>query len=147
MATLYNHNFGNCTATWNGIDVKASLDQGSPIVVARTVPEFTIKATGSGNIIRVRATDNSGMITTTIDYSSPAYVLLQAARVLEQTAVFTLYDGNTGRKWYHQSAFIVTDPDLTLGVDTTPFTFTWFFVSRDFQAGAQSNLNLNVVGG
>lgn len=146
MATLYQHNFGNCTASWNGIDVKASMADGSPIVVARTVPEFTIKATGSGNIIRVRATDNSGMITTTIDYSSPAYTPLQAARLLEQTAVFTLYDGNTGRKWYHANAFIVTDPDVTLGIDTTPFTFAWYFTSRDFQPGATSNLNLNVVG-
>jgi hypothetical protein len=145
-SSSYSHNFGNCTATWSGIDVKASMDAGMPINVTRTQPDQTFKPTGNGGIVVIEQTDKSGLVTCTIDYSSPAYTLLMAAHELRTVAPFVLYDGDTGRRWYFVNSTIVTAPDISIGVDTAPFSFQWFYKNAAFQPGAESNLNLNVVG-
>lgn len=143
---MYTHNFGNCTATWAGVDVKASLDTGMSINVTRTTARYTFKPTGAGKIIRMKQTDESGLVTCTIDYSSPAYVLLMAQIELETVAPFVLYDGDTGRRWYYLNSTLVTVPDLSMGIETGPFSWQWFYEKADFQPGAASNLNLAVVG-
>ena len=144
--TTYNHSFALCTASWAGIDVKASLDSGMPITKTRTTTNFTMKPTGTGNIVRIKQTDQSGMLTCTIDYSSPAHTLLMEQLLLETVAPFVLYDGTTARRWYFINSFLVGEPDLTIGIDTAPFAWQWAFESADYQPGAESNLNLNILG-
>lgn len=144
MAT-YGQNFGNFTANWAGIDIKSGLDSGMPLSAVRTGPVNTIKPTGSGSIIKIKQTDNSGVITCTVDYSSPAYTLLIAQLKLETLDMFTVYDGNTQRRWYYKNAFLFNIPDLSIGIDTAPFSFTWYFEDQDYQVAA--NANLNVLGG
>jgi hypothetical protein len=143
---MYTHDFGNCTADWSGIDVKASLAAGMSIAVTRTTEGNTFKPTGAGKIIKIKQTDESGMVTCTIDYSAPAYTLLMAQYKLETIAPFVVYDGNTGRRWYYLNSVLVTVPDVSHGIDTEPFSWQWFYEKADFQPGANSNLNLNVVG-
>jgi hypothetical protein len=143
---MYKHNFGNCTANWAGVDIKNGLDVGLSITAVRTSADWTMKPIGNGKIVQIKQTDLSGAMTCTIDYSAPTYVSLMAQRVLETVSLFTLYDGDTGRTWYFNNAFITNEPDLSLGIETGPFSFVWFYESSDFQAGAPSNINLNVVG-
>jgi hypothetical protein len=143
---MYSHNFGNCTAGWSGIDIKASLDAGMPINVTRTTEGNTFKPTGSGKIIKIKQTDESGLVTCTVDYSSPLYTLLMVQYKLETIAPFILYDGDTGRRWYYINSVLVTVPDLSIGIDTAPFSWQWFYEKADYQPGAESNLNLNVIG-
>jgi hypothetical protein len=143
---MYNHSFANCTASWSGIDVKASLDSGMPISVTRTTAGNTFKPTGAGKIIKIKQTDESGLVTCTVDYSSPAYTLLMAQYLLETIAPFILYDGDTKRRWYYINSVIVTVPDLSMGIDTAPFSFQFFYEKADYQPGAASNLNLNIIG-
>lgn len=143
---MYDHSFALCTASWAGIDVKASLDSGMPISVARTTPGFAFKPTGSGKLIRMKATDQSGIITCTLDYSSPGHTLLMTQYKLETVSMFVLYDGATKRRWYYSNATLITEPDLTLGIDTGPFSWQWMFEAADYQPGAASNLNLNILG-
>jgi hypothetical protein len=142
---MYKHSFSNCTASWSGIDIKSGLDVGLSINTARTGPRNTFKSTGSGKLVKIRQTDESGTITCSIDYSSPTHTLLMAQLELETVAVFTIYDGDTKRRWYAQNAVLITDPDLALGVDTGPFSWMWMFEKIDYQPGAASNLNLNVA--
>ncbi len=143
---MYDHSFANCTASWSGIDVKASMDSGQPIGITRTVARNTFKATGSGKLIKIRQTDESGLVTCTLDYSSPGYTLLMAQLELETIAPFILYDGNTKRRWYYLNSVLVTVPDLTMGIDTGPFSWQWMYEKADYQPGAASNLNLNIIG-
>lgn len=140
---MYKHNFSNVTATWAGINIKAGLDVGLSIAVARTTARNTFKPTGSGKLIKIRQTDESGTLTATIDYSSPTHGLLMAQLELETVSVFTLYDGNTGRRWFYKNATLITEPDLALGVDTGPFAWAWMFESSTFQP---SNHTLNQIG-
>ena len=137
------NNFSNVTATWAGIDIKAGLDVGLSIAVARTTARNTFKPTGSGKLIKIRQTDESGTLTATIDYSSPTHGLLMAQLELETVSVFTLYDGNTGRRWFYKNATLITEPDLALGVDTGPFAWAWMFESSTFQPGDHT---LNQIG-
>ncbi len=123
---MYKHNFSNVTATWAGIDIKAGLDVGLSIAVARATARYT-----------------SGTLTATIDYSSPTPGLLMAQLELETVSVFTLYDGNTGRRWFYKNATLITEPDLALGVDTGPFAWAWMFESSTFQPGDPT---LNQIG-
>lgn len=132
---MYKHNFTNVTASWADIDIQAGLDVGLSITAARTGPRNTFKPTGSGKLIKIKQTDNSGTLTATIDYSSPTHELLMAQLELETVAVFTLYDGNTGRRWYYKNAVLITEPDLAIGVETGPFAWAWMFESSSFTPG------------
>lgn len=143
---MYKHSFSNCTATWGGIDIKSGLDIGLSITTARTGPRNTFKPTGTGKLVKIRQTDESGVLTATIDYSSPTHTLLMAQLELETIGVFVFYDGNTRRRWYAQNSVLITDPDLSIGIDTGPFAWTWMFEKLDYQPGAATNLNLNVIG-
>lgn len=143
---MYKHNFSNCTASWAGIDIKNSTDTGMSISMARAQPRHTFKTNGAGKVIKIRQPDDSGVLTCTLDWSSPAHTLLMAQIELETVAVFVLYDGNTKRRWYFQNATLVTDPDFQLGTDTAPFSWAWQFEKMDYQPGAETNINANVVG-
>jgi hypothetical protein len=137
---MYKHNFANVTATWAGINIQSGLDVGLSITVARTGPRNTFKPTGAGKLIKIRQTDDSGTLTAAIDYSSPTHGLLMAQLKLETVGVFTLYDGNTGRRWFYKNATLITEPDLAIGVDTGPFAWAWMFETSTFTAG-DSTLN------
>jgi hypothetical protein len=144
--TTRNHNFGNCTANWNGIDLKPGMTAGMPITVARTVPKRTIVPTGSGGIVKVVNPDDSGIITVNIDYSQATHNLLTAAEKTEFVGTFTLYDGDVNRTWYFINAFLITTPDLSLGIEQSSFSWTWYFERQEFTP-VNSSINLNVVGG
>lgn len=141
----YKHNFGNCTITWAGIDIKASVDAGMSVTDAQTVPRNAFKTTGTGKTVRMVNPDHSGVLTCTIDYSSPAHALLMVQFGLETIGVLTIYDGDMKRNWYYKNATLVTDPNLAMGVETGPFSWQWYYEDRDF-VQALSNLNLNVQG-
>lgn len=140
------HNFHNCTASWLGIDIKSGLDAGMPISMARTGPRNTFKPTGNGKVIKIRQTDDSGTLSCIVDYSSNLNTLLMAQLELEAIGSFVLYDGNTKRRWYFLNATLVTDPDFTLGIDTSPVTWMWFYEKADYQPGATNNLTANIIG-
>lgn len=142
---MYTHSFSNCIITWAGIDIKASLDTGVSVTDAQTTPRNTFKTNGAGKLIRMVMPDRSGVLTCTIDYSSPAHALLIAELELETVGVLTLNDANTGRTWYFKNATLVTDPNLSIGTETGPFSWQWQYESKAFTQ-ALGNLNLNVVG-
>lgn len=139
------HNFKNFSISWLGIDVKSGLDAGMSASMARTGPRHTFKPTGNGKQIRIRQTDDSGVLTCTVDYSSPLNTLLMAQLELESVGMLTIYDGNTKRRWYLLNATLVTDPDFSFGVDTSPVTWMWFYEKADYQPGA-NDLTANVIG-
>lgn len=143
---MKNHDFHNFTASWAGIDIKSGLEAGTPISKARTTEMYTYKTTGSGELIRQRAVDDSGALTCSIDYSSKVHTLLEAQLRLETVATFVLYDGNMKRRWYFTNASLVSDPDVVIGTETTAIQWVWMFEKEDFQPGATNNIDANVVG-
>lgn len=143
---MYKHNFANCTATWAGIDIKNSTDPGMSIDVSRAEPRYTFKTNGVGKLIRTRSQNDSGTLTCTLDWSSPAHTLLMVQIELETVDLFTIYDGDTKRKWYFINATLVTDPNFQVGGETTPFSWAWQFEKMDYDPVTNININANIIG-
>ena len=114
--------------------------------VSRAEPRYTFKTNGVGKLIRTRSQNDSGTLTCTLDWSSPAHTLLMVQIELETVDLFTIYDGDTKRKWYFINATLVTDPNFQVGGETTPFSWAWQFEKMDYDPVTNININANIIG-
>jgi hypothetical protein len=135
-------------ATWNGLDLREGIAQGSSISEGRTSPSWSAKATGYGKIVRVYNPDRSGQLTIQVDQESKLHQQLRFLAIADQqsrgiVSPFVITDTSSGEVFTYKNAFIMTEPDEVRGTDSS--VFPWVFIFEDF-AKTPNPTDQNIVG-
>lgn len=143
MARSYN--VDQVQLTWNALDFKEGLAEGTQIQINPNAPRRSKKVTGSGHIVIVENPDRSGTVVLTVDVESRLHQLLLALYESEVTTVLpmVLVDLNTGRVSNFSNAFIEAGPaePFASEASTVPWTFGF-----ERQTDLANPTDQNVVG-
>jgi hypothetical protein len=64
--------------TWQGLNFKPGLAQGTTVTEARNAPSFTVKPTGQGKAVRVYNPDRTGTVAVIVDQESQLHQSLRS---------------------------------------------------------------------
>lgn len=137
-----------CDLTWNGLDFKEGLAQGTMVTEARTSKTWSFKPTGMGRGVRIKNPDKSGVLSVTVDQESKLHQQLRDFAQQDETTLlvvkpFVIKDNNTGEVFNYLNTYIITQPDESRGTESA--VFTWEFQYESFSKNAIPADN-NVVG-
>lgn len=130
------YSIDNVNLSWLGLDFKEGLAAGASITEARNASAWSIKPTGQGRAVRVYNPDRTGTVSVVVDQESQLHqdLLTIAAAdrnpaTRDQVGTMLLTDNTSGESVEFRNAFIMTEPDLSRGTEST--TFTWVFGFED----------------
>ncbi len=120
--------------SWNGIDLKPGLAQGTSITEARNADDFTLKPTGQNKVVRVYNPDNSGSLSIVLDPESNEHkqmrrALQQDRLTRDQVAPCVVRDNSSGEVFTFKNTSIGKEPDETRGTESG--TATWVLLFED----------------
>ncbi len=134
MGVLRQYAIDGVEFTWNGLDFKPGFAATTFVTITSNVPTSTYKPTANGGGVRVFNVDRSKGLVVTVDQESTLHqqllaVMNQDRQTRDQVADGKLNDTSSGEVWNLNKMFIAGDPDISRGIEST--TFDWTFVVQE----------------
>jgi hypothetical protein len=126
-----NHSIDQIDLTWQGLDFKPGVVQGTFVSVSWANDAFTVKANGMGGITRTFHPANNGTVTVTVDGSTKLHQQLwklhESDRITRQVVgPMRLFDNSIGDTVLLVNTFI-TQPPEPIGNESENPDYTWTF--------------------
>lgn len=124
------YSFDRVQASWATLDIKEGAAAGSNLQEARTSPNWSMKPTGTGGIVRVYNPDKSGTLTVTVDLESKLHQQLLGIAQLDevnrnQVFPFVVTDDSSGQITTYVNAFLLGTPDESRGTEAGTVAWVW----------------------
>ncbi len=134
--TTFNYSSDRVEFAWAGLDFKEGFATGTYLQEAATTPDFSVKPTASGSIVRVFNADDSGTLTVTVDQESKLHQQLIAIskadrNTRDQVFAGKLNDTSNSQVTNYKNMFITNQPDESRGTESATFAWVFMFEAKN----------------